>query len=84
MPKGRLEYLKRLLPFLQNQSEDCLYLNVFSPVHGELVFIFIIYMYRVIKKVCEIFNNFKIEQFPENIKKKKQISVSPCFHITKA
>lgn len=37
MPKGRLEYLKRLLPFLQNQSEDCLYLNVFSPVHGELV-----------------------------------------------
>lgn len=35
MPKGRLEYLKRLLPFLQNQSEDCLYLNVFAPVHGE-------------------------------------------------
>lgn len=35
MPKGRLEYLKRLLPFLQNQSEDCLYLNVFAPVHGK-------------------------------------------------
>lgn len=35
MPKGRLEYLKRLLPFLQNQSEDCLYLNIFAPVHGE-------------------------------------------------
>ncbi|XP_037041074.1 neuroligin-4, Y-linked [Bradysia coprophila] len=34
MPKGRLEYLKRLLPFLQNQSEDCLYLNVFAPVHA--------------------------------------------------
>ncbi|XP_055695140.1 neuroligin-4, Y-linked-like isoform X1 [Lutzomyia longipalpis] len=34
MPKGRLEYLKRLLPFLQNQSEDCLYLNVFSPVYA--------------------------------------------------
>lgn len=35
MPKGRLEYLKRLLPFLQNQSEDCLYLNIFSPMHGK-------------------------------------------------
>jgi len=35
MPKGRLEYLKRLLPFLENQSEDCLYLNIFSPVNGK-------------------------------------------------
>lgn len=42
MPKGRLEYIKRLLPFLQNQSEDCLYLNVFSPLHGkpEAIFYF--------------------------------------------
>lgn len=73
MPKGRLEYLKRLLPFLQNQSEDCLYLNVFSPVHGELVFIFY-FIYRVKKKKSNfgIFNNFKIEQFPENIKKTKK------------
>ncbi|KAK6644588.1 hypothetical protein RUM43_000855 [Polyplax serrata] len=31
MPKGRLEYLKRLLPYLKNQSEDCLYLNIYSP-----------------------------------------------------
>lgn len=35
MPKGRLEYLKRLLPYLKNQSEDCLYLNIFSPMHGK-------------------------------------------------
>lgn len=34
MPKGRLEYLKRLLPFLKNQSEDCLYLNIFSPINA--------------------------------------------------
>ncbi|XP_075235480.1 neuroligin-4, Y-linked-like [Lycorma delicatula] len=34
MPKGRLEYLKRLLPHLQNQSEDCLYLNIYSPVQA--------------------------------------------------
>ncbi|KAG7304581.1 hypothetical protein JYU34_011542 [Plutella xylostella] len=32
MPKGRLEYVKRLMPYLKNQSEDCLYLNIFAPL----------------------------------------------------
>ncbi|CRK92273.1 CLUMA_CG005750, isoform A [Clunio marinus] len=35
MPKGRLEYLKRLLPYLRNQSEDCLYLNIYAPIQGK-------------------------------------------------
>lgn len=35
MPKGRVEYLKRLLPYLQNQSEDCLYLNIYAPAQGK-------------------------------------------------
>lgn len=35
MPKGRLKYLKRLLPHLRNQSEDCLYLNIYAPAMGE-------------------------------------------------
>ncbi|KAF2889613.1 hypothetical protein ILUMI_16560 [Ignelater luminosus] len=35
MPKGRLDYLKRLLPYLQNQSEDCLYLNIYAPAQGK-------------------------------------------------
>ncbi|XP_015588030.1 neuroligin-4, X-linked [Cephus cinctus] len=34
MPKGRLEYLRRLLPHLRNQSEDCLYLNIYAPAMG--------------------------------------------------
>lgn len=35
MPAGRLEYLRRLLPYLQKQSEDCLYLNIYTPAIGE-------------------------------------------------
>ncbi|KAG8315762.1 neurexin protein binding [Homalodisca vitripennis] len=31
MPVGRLRYLRRLLPELRNQSEDCLYLNIYAP-----------------------------------------------------
>lgn len=42
MPKGRLEYLKRLLPFLKNQSEDCLYLNVYAPIQGKKNKIYVI------------------------------------------
>ncbi|KAJ9598804.1 hypothetical protein L9F63_026661, partial [Diploptera punctata] len=34
MPKGRVEYLKRLLPYLRNQSEDCLYLNIYAPAQA--------------------------------------------------
>ncbi|KAK3851285.1 hypothetical protein Pcinc_042056 [Petrolisthes cinctipes] len=29
MSRGRYQYLRRLLPYLRNQSEDCLYLNIY-------------------------------------------------------
>lgn len=35
MPKGRYQYLKKLLPLLTNQSEDCLTLNIYVPGSGE-------------------------------------------------
>ncbi|KAJ8968285.1 hypothetical protein NQ317_009231 [Molorchus minor] len=31
MPKGRYQYLKKLVPLLVNQSEDCLFLNIYVP-----------------------------------------------------
>ncbi|XP_033221230.1 neuroligin-4, Y-linked [Belonocnema kinseyi] len=34
IPKGRVDYLRRLLPYFRNQSEDCLYLNVYAPVQA--------------------------------------------------
>jgi len=44
--RGRLQYLRRLLPYLRNQSEDCLYLNIYAPVTGNYFFarIFILKM----------------------------------------
>jgi hypothetical protein len=34
--KGRYDQIKRLLPFLTNESEDCLYLNLYVTSNGEL------------------------------------------------
>ncbi|XP_046987329.1 neuroligin-4, X-linked-like [Schistocerca americana] len=34
-PRGRLRQLELLLPLLANQSEDCLYLNLYVPRAGE-------------------------------------------------
>nr|XP_014282312.1 neuroligin-4, X-linked-like [Halyomorpha halys] len=31
LPRGRVAYLEKLLPLLANQSEDCLYLNIYVP-----------------------------------------------------
>lgn len=56
MPKGRLEYLRRLLPYLQNQSEDCLYLNIYGPVQGMYrispIFYIWIFLKNEIKHSC--------------------------------
>lgn len=35
IPRERLAQLRRLLPLLANQSEDCLYLNLYVPRAGE-------------------------------------------------
>lgn len=37
MPLGRYQYLKRLIPYLTNQSEDCLYLNIYVPLTGKKI-----------------------------------------------
>lgn len=55
MPKGRLEYLRRLLPYLQNQSEDCLYLNIYVPIQGKfrLFIFFLSYFYALVCVVAQ-------------------------------
>ena len=35
MTVGRYNYLKQLVPHLQKQDEDCLYLNIYTPVEGK-------------------------------------------------
>jgi neuroligin len=35
MPRGRYNHLKRLIPLLANQSEDCLFLNLYVPGSGK-------------------------------------------------
>lgn len=59
MPKGRLQYLKKLIPLLVNQSEDCLFLNIYVPGNGKyLVFIcslfFSIYLVLLIKDIHDL------------------------------
>ena len=36
MSNSRFEYLKRVVTFLRNQSEDCLYLNLYVPYNNPL------------------------------------------------
>lgn len=50
----RQNYLKRLLPYLGNQSEDCLYLNIYAP-HGQCLInhISCCYNYETVKKDLE-------------------------------
>lgn len=35
MPKGRYQNLRKLIPLLVNQSEDCLTLNIYVPASGK-------------------------------------------------
>ena len=40
-PAARVDHFRRILPFLQHQSEECLNLNVYVPYRGKYVFILI-------------------------------------------
>lgn len=38
MTEGRLKIIKKLKQMLSNQNEDCLYLNIYVPYGGKLIF----------------------------------------------
>lgn len=40
LSKGRFDQIKRLLTYLKQEDEDCLYLNVYVPTWGELLSLF--------------------------------------------
>ena len=39
VPRGRYQHIQRILPFLQEQSEECLNLNLYVPTRGKLHFV---------------------------------------------
>lgn len=41
-PRARIRQLERLLPVLTNQSEDCLYVNLYVPVNGSYTLILLL------------------------------------------
>lgn len=57
VPRERLAQIRRLLPLLSNQSEDCLYLNLFVP--GKLFF----EIFCVLGVVCISFTLFKAQLY---------------------
>lgn len=66
MPKGRLEYLRRLLPYLQNQSEDCLYLNIYVPIQGKFTFIFLLFSALFLYALMRSLNVCDLHKFQTN------------------
>ena len=39
MTKRRFDYLNKVIPQLQSQSEDCLFLNIYVPSKNSLLFV---------------------------------------------
>ncbi|CAH0557838.1 unnamed protein product [Brassicogethes aeneus] len=72
MPKGRLDYLKRLLPYLKNQSEDCLYLNIYAPAQVDCV------------PIAVVFDSSTLDRFSLSLLHCLQTTNSQSFRLTYA
>lgn len=60
MPLGRYKYLQKLYPYFINQSEDCLYLNIYAPAIGECKRIFIQTFFNLFYFLCSIYATFEL------------------------
>ena len=56
MGQGRLRALQQIVPKLKNQSEDCLYLNVYAPAKGKAQTVYrnIILLSDELRYYCQI------------------------------
>ena len=54
MPRARYYQLKRMQLMLANQSEDCLFLNIYAPSEGLLFYLFH-WLFSLLRIVSDVF-----------------------------
>lgn len=67
--KGRYDQIKRLLPYLKKESEDCLYLNLYVTSHGEFELLYdeVFLMFGIFFSFDNNFSTYSILRVSEKL-----------------